>query len=122
MVSSQAKVVLAVEVVQILVTQILMLTSLHASLGVRLLGALTSLPFMALGAWLAFKSINCMVEGDCGTFAWVVVALSALFVLFGLIGLGVRAVVERLVFGPRKSRRKKRRRRQATDAPEAFGV
>lgn len=119
MVSDQAKVVLAIELVQILVWEIVLLTTINANFGVRLLGALTSLPFMVLGAWLSFKSINCMVTGDCGTFAWVLVVLLALFVLFGVISLIVGAIVNKLTGRSKRSRRKKDRRVRAA-APEAF--
>lgn len=86
MISPQAVTVLIVEIIKIIAVIIAIALSKEVSASVKYTGIVSSIIIMGLGAWLLFKSVNCMVYGDCGMFAWIVVGV--MLVVFVIASVG----------------------------------
>lgn len=84
-ISNQARVVLMMQLVQIAIVVIAVLMAPLSPLA-KTSGVLSTIVFMGIGAWLLFKSINCMVVGDCTSFAWIIVGVMLFFFTTAVIG------------------------------------
>lgn len=86
MISSQAITVLIIEVVKIIAVIIAIAVSKEVSISAKLAGITSSIIVMGAGAYLLFKSVNCMVYGECGMYAWVIVGV--MLVVFVIASVG----------------------------------
>jgi hypothetical protein len=86
MISPQAVTVLIVEIIKIIAVIIAIALSKEVSASVKYTGMVSSVIVMGIGAWLLFKSVNCMVYGDCGMFAWILVGV--MLVVFVIASVG----------------------------------
>jgi hypothetical protein len=93
LVSSQGKVVLFIQIIQILAVIVALVLS-PTTLPTKLVGILSAIFLMGIGTWLTFTSVNCMVFGDCNVFAWLIVGVLVVTFAFAFLGsiIGIAAV------------------------------
>lgn len=84
MLSSQGKTVLVMQTIQIISVIIAILMS-PVSAASKATGVFFSTLFLGIGAYLTFKTINCMVYGECGTFAWIIVGVMLFFFVLAVV-------------------------------------
>jgi hypothetical protein len=93
MLTSPAKTVLVVKVIQItLVVLAIMLSPVASEL--KAMSVLSALLLLGVGAWLTVYALNCMVVGKCTTFAWVLASLVVFFFVVSVLASVVRVSSE----------------------------
>ena len=93
LVSNQAKAVLIIQIIQIVSAIAVILVS-KAKASAKAFATVLSLVLMGIGAFATFMVINCMVYGDCGNLAWLIVGVMAIFIVLSVVGtlFGIVAV------------------------------
>lgn len=82
--TNQAWTMVGLNVVQILaVIWLLLLTNMSA--GWKLVWIMSSIIVMSIGALLAVGVINCMIVGECHSFAWLIVGLFIIYFIMALV-------------------------------------
>jgi hypothetical protein len=82
--TNQAQTVVVLNIIQILsVIGFLLLTNMSG--GWKLVWIMSSIIVMSIGALLAVGVINCMVIGECHSFAWLIVGLFIIYFMMAMV-------------------------------------
>lgn len=93
--SSQAKTLLVIQIIQIVIVTAAILMAPITTTLYKVTSLVATLLVMVLSTWFYVKSVNCMVNGDCGTFAWIIVGTLLLLFVMSVVGSMTSYIVKK---------------------------
>ena len=89
MLTTQAKIVMFVQIIQIITILVAVQIS-KLNTREKALSSIAIFVFMGLGAALSVLAVNCMIIGNCDLLAWIVVGVLLLNFVFAIISSSIQ--------------------------------